>query len=367
MAKQILGASHSHHFSKSHILGQKGITLQQISFQNQIQIGHRTLHELAQNPALLYRKEDDLIRDLEPETGDDDWNGDYSKPEEEYETGDTFGNDDPYTVDLFNIADHLEQAVIEIYENDADALKEALNQVDHYRAYGALPTDADEKLYEALSLLEKSISHSSTPETVPTFEIEIINGEVEVYVLPAGGNLDFVKKIKKLSVHARDFIDMINERNQLLCNFGDFILKTIQWEFFLQDELDTALLFLIPAPVDKISDYIKSSPFQIDKKYLSKLGDHLVKCDFGVLPLNTFLLNRAQLIRMWVGYAYKIGVTNEKKQLELITRNISERLGTWNSNDIRHKFASQLEDITLTDIKNARRLFRGRDHARKQS
>ena len=101
-----------------------------------------------------------------------------------------------------------------------------------------------------------------------------------------------------------------------------------------------------------------NSPFKIDKKYLSKLGDQLVSCRFGIFPLNIFLQNKAQLVRLWVNFAEKEKRITKKEQLYWIRNQIEKRSEKWDFNDLRHEFISPLKSITIDDIKYAWRIYR---------
>jgi hypothetical protein len=93
-------------------------------------------------------------------------------------------------------------------------------------------------------------------------------------------------------------------------------------------------------------------------KYFSKLGDHLVLCRFGTFPLNYFIPSKAQIVRLWVKFAEKEKRRTKKEQLDWIREEIGNRIEKWDLSDIRHNFISPLKNITIDDIKNARRIYK---------
>ena len=363
--RQSLGRSHSHAHSKSNRLSQKSIILQSLVFAQHFKIEQEIFQALLQNPALRNFDEVDSIDKLEQDAGEYEWNDDFDRPIDEWETGETTIDQDDENNALSNISDELEQAALNIYDNNPKELAHAFQCIDHYRTHGMFPQNVDSQLHETALSLEKTQILTSALHTAYDFEVEVEQDKIEVYVVPIGNGLYYINKIKGFSVSAKNLIKIINDRNTILCNFGDFVFKNIQKDFFLSNQLEDALRALIPVSVEKISEHFKNSPFKIDKKYVSKLGDHLVKSKFGILPLNVFLSNKAQLIRIWVGFAYENGIVKEKQQLEFITRKISERLATWDEHDMRHEFSSPLKEITIVDIKNARRYVKGRNYVRK--
>ena len=330
--------------------------LQELTFFHQYQIEQRIMHELSQNLALELEKERDLLEECEPQEHDDDWNEDYDKPIDEYETGDSLTSQEIITWDFFDIASNLEQSVTQRFFEDPDQLEQALQDVDYYRIHGCLPEDADPKLYEDLTALEKSVPHQTIRPNNPTFEVIVEDDRVEADVVPVGLNLRYVRGLGLYSTSAKKFIELIHSRNKLLNDMAFQILETLQGDFFRQPDLDTALRYLVPVTIKKLSTLGIKSPFKIDKKYLSKLGDHLVSCRLGTFSLNCFLPQKAQLVRLWVDFAIKEGMYTKKEQLDWIGNQIKKRVMKWDSSDIRHEFISPLKSLTINDIKYVRRI-----------
>ena len=156
---------------------------------------------------------------------------------------------------------------------------------------------------------------------------------------------------------AKNFIKLISERNRLLNDLAYYLLEIVQRDFFRQHDLDTALRFLLPVKEIGPSTLPINAPFNPDRRYRSKLGKHLVKCHFGLFPLNVFLPKKAQLLRIWIQFAIREGIVTRKEQLEWIRGQIKNRVANWKSNDIRHKFISPLLSITMNDFQYTRKKF----------
>ena len=145
---------------------------------------------------------------MEPEERDDDWNEDYDKPIDEYETGDPSTSQEPDIIDSFDISANLEQAATQRFIEHPDQLEHALQCIDHYRVHGYLPEDADPQLQEDLAALENSISYQTSPSIYPTFEVMVEGDRVEANVIPIGLNLKYVRGLGPSSTSAKNFIKL---------------------------------------------------------------------------------------------------------------------------------------------------------------
>jgi hypothetical protein len=347
--------THARKHEFEHKLTPNTIIIQEFSFLHQHQIVQRIDHELSQNPALEVDSESDFLEQVEPKESDDDWNEDYDKPIDEYETGDSSTSQENETWDYFDIPANLEQTATQRFFDDPGQLEQALQSVDHYRIHGYLPDDADPQLQEDLAALENSTSYQTLPSIYPTFEVMVEGDRVEANVVPIGQNLTHVQGLGPSSTSAKNFIKLLHERNRLLNDLAYYILEILQGDFFRQHDFDIALRYLLPVPIKELSKLPINSPFKFDEKYFSKLGDHLVSCSFGIFPLNFFLQKNAQIVRLWVHFAEKEKRVTKKEQLYWIRTQIGKRVEKWDLSDVRHKFVSPLKRITIDDIKYARR------------
>lgn len=330
--------------------------IQELTLLHQHQLEQRIDHELSHNPALEFETEPDILEQLEPKESDDDWNEDFDKPIDEYETGDSSASQENESWEFFDISSKLEQAVIQRFSEYPDRVEQALQHIDYYRIHGGLPDNADPQLYQDLAVLENSISYQTLPPIHPTFEVMVEGDRVEANVVPIGLNLRHVQGLGSLSTQARRFIQAFHDRNRLLNDFAHFILEILQGDFFRQHDLDTALRYLLPVPVQAVSTNLKEKfPFTIDKKYLSKIGDYLVSCCLGTFPLNFFLPTKAHIVRFWAHFATENGKVTINDQLDWIRSQMKKRTEKWDSNDVRYGFVSPLKNIKIDDIKYAHR------------
>jgi hypothetical protein len=347
-----------HKISHKHTLTADHIQLQQLVFSQSHKIEQKIDLELSQNPALEVEEEPDLLEDSAPEEHDDDWSQDYDKPADEYETGESLTLQKGKTWDAFDISTNLERAAIDHWSDQPERLRQALEDIDYYRISGCLPANSEPQLQDDLTALETSVSRQIQPSIHPTFEVTVHGDRVEAYVPNTGLNLRYRRGFDAYSDRAQKFIQQLEDRHRLLSDLAHHILEILQADFFRQRDLDTALRYLIPVPVSKVSKLGIASPLKIDKKSLSKLGDHSVSCRFGMLPLNYFLQEKAGLVRLWVRLARKEGIATRKEQLDWTKNQIERRVSEWNPGDVRHDFVDTLRKITMDDIKNADRMLR---------
>jgi hypothetical protein len=328
--------------------------LQLLTLSHRHHIEQQIAQELCHNPALEIREEPSFLDDIEPQEREDDWNADYDKPEDEFETGDSSASKNA-AWDIFDIASNLEQAAIQRFRDNPGRLEHALRSVDYFRIHGYLAEDSAPELYEDLKELEKAVSYSTFPSLHPTFEVTVEDNRVEAYAFTVGLNLRYVRGIRRQSSRARKFIKLLQDRKKLLDNVAYHILGILQEDFFCQDDFDKALRHLVPISSAKVGKLI-SSPFTLGTKYFSKLGDHLVSCSFGTIPLNLFLQDKASIVRLLLNFARNEGKTTKREQINWIANCIRERARKWEASDMRHEFIAPLMILTEDDIKYARKV-----------
>jgi hypothetical protein len=349
--------SHAQRHKVGHRLSIDLILLQDLTLSHHHQIEQIIDHELSQNPALEVIQEPSFLEDAEPKERDDDWNEDYGKPIDEYETGDPSTSEDSPTWDSLDISENLYQAAIQRFSGDPERLEHALQSVDCYRVHGSLPEDAAPQLHEDLVILERSLSHQTLPQIHPTFEVTVRHNRVEAHVLNMGTNLRYKDGLGSHTKRAMKFIQLLNDSNRILNELGRIILSELQRDFFLQNNLDAALCHLVPIPISLLSR-LRISAFKIDKRYLSKLGDHLVSCVFGAIPFNCFMQEKAALVRLWIKVAQHKGISTRKDQCNWINGQIREWVGKWAPVDRRHEVIGPMGKITINDIKYAERVLK---------
>ena len=138
---------------------------------------------MAQNPALELYEEPFIYEDIERnDDKTENWNQDFDKPYDEYETGEPIERREIFDGDAKDLALGLEQAAIEYAGDDPQSLASLSESINFYRTTGALPSDANKKLQDDLRILEKSISDKSLPNESPTFEVYEESGNVHVRV-----------------------------------------------------------------------------------------------------------------------------------------------------------------------------------------
>lgn len=356
----MLDVSHKLTHAQRHKVGHKLsvdlVQLHDLTLSHYHQIEQQIAHELSQNPALELMGEPAFLEDIEPKKRIDDWDEDYGKPIDEYETGDSSTSQETLTWDISDISEDLEQAAIRRFIGHPEHLEHAIQSVDYYRTHGHLPEDADLKLHEDLAVLERSMPHQTFPSIFPTFEVMVHGDRVEAHVLYVGMILGYKAGLGSHTERAKKFIQVLENRNRILTELAQHILGELQRDFFLQNNLDTALRNLIPIPISMLSE-LRIAPFKIDKRYLSKIGDHLVSCVFGPIPFNCFLQEKAALVRLWVKAAQNAGISAKKDQCDWIKNQIEEWVSKWTPSDVRHEFIAPMRTITINDIRYAGRFL----------
>ena len=183
--------AHKHDFS--HKLTPNIINVQKFTLMHQHEMVQQINHALSQNHALKTETEPDFLEQIEPKERDDDWNEDYGKPPDEYETGDAPTSQEIEATEYFDIPANLEQASIERFTGHPDKLEHALQSIDFYRIHGYLPEDAAPQLHEDLTALENSLSYQKLPKAYPTFDVIVEDDRVEANVIPVGANLRYLR------------------------------------------------------------------------------------------------------------------------------------------------------------------------------
>ena len=350
--------SHSHRLVHEHKISH---TLAAIQLQNHIlshphQIKQRIDQEFNENPALELKNERDVFKKLEPREADDDWNDDYGKPLDEYDTGDFDISQNFSEWNPFDICTNLEQAATQRFFDVQSQLENSIDMIDNYRVCGRLPSDANFQLHEDIEENEGSITNRTFPSTYPTFEVMVENNCVIALAFPSGHKLRYIRDIRGYTNRAKIFINHLKLRDRILNELADIILNRIQGDFFRQKQFKLAIRQLIPFPLGKLKEIKGSVPFKTDAHFFSKLGDHLVSCHFGNLPMNMFLQDKAAIIRSLLAIAREEGVVTRKEQIVWIASQMEERSRNWDSDDLRHELIEPLMKLTVDDIKYARKV-----------
>jgi len=350
--------NHAHKHKSAHKLSMDLRQLHDLTLSHHHHIEQWIAQELSQNPAIEVIEEPAFLEDLEPQERDDDWNENFAKPEDEYETGESSLSNSSAVWDPYDIASSLEQAAIKRFLENPERLEQALRSIDYYRIHGYLPEDSDTQLQEALIELEESLPSPTVPSFHPTFEVSVEDGRLRAYVIPVGLNLRYSPGLGRHSDRAHKFIQLLSDRNRLMNDLAHHVLETLQRDFFFQSNLDAASRHLIPVPVRMVSRFPIKTPFKLDKRYLSKLGDLLVLCSLGTFPVNHFLQDKAALVRVWAQFARDQGISAQREQLNWIKTQIEAWISRWDSSDIRHEFIESLRNLTIEDIKYSGRPLR---------
>ena len=137
-----------------------GILFQQLLVSQTYEREQIVNQELSQNPALFIEEEPIFPEDNAPDEDDkDNWNQNFDKPYDEYETGERLKVEENFDWDDYDIASNLEQTIIENLDDNPQDIECALRDINLYRISGSLPGEADIHLREDLKVLQKSISY----------------------------------------------------------------------------------------------------------------------------------------------------------------------------------------------------------------
>ena len=216
-------------------------------------------------------------------------------------------------------------------------------------------------LQKELEILQKSISYNSLPTSKHTFEVTVLSDSVQVNVIPTAGDYLVCKKgLGKYSDRAEKFIKRINDRATFLNYLATFVLEGLQADFFHQEDLNSALLHLVPIETHTVSnltleDLNLNFSFKLDKQFISKVCDLTVKCKFGTYPFGFFLPSQMALRKQWVKSANENGISTIKDQCKWIKDVWEKRKKNWNPNDRRHAMIKPFLALKTNDIKNARK------------
>lgn len=336
--------------------------LQNLIFSQTHRLEQIVQQELDQNPALDLEVEpiddEDITND---DDADDLWNQDYDKRYDEYETGEAINADEYFDPVEYDIAENLQRAALDRIGGDEEKLDLIFEKIDFYRLNGYLPDDADNMLREELEILQKSTSYSSLPSSEHTFEVTVLSDNVQVNVIPTAGDYLICQKgLGKYSDRAEKFIKRINDRATFLNYLAANVLENIQADFFHQEDLNSALLHLVPIETNTISesnlkDLNLNFSFKLDKQFVSKVCDLTVKCKFGIYPFGFFLPSKMGLLKQWVKHANENGISTIKDQCNWIKEIWNDRKKKWDFNDRRHNLVKPLLAVNANDIKNARK------------
>jgi len=331
------------------------IQLQRLIISQPHEINQILTQELSQNPALDIQEEPFFPEDMKSEEADDEnWNQDFDKPYDEYETGQRLEVEEHFEWDEYDIASNLEQTVIEYVDDDPQEIDFTLSNINLYRISGSLPLEANKQLQKNLEVLQKSVSYRALPSISPTFEVYEESGNVQaVLISTIADSLIYRKGFGKFSEKAKEYIDRVNDRAVSLNSLAITILENIQGDFFRQTDFNTALRYLLPFSVKNITDLEIDFSLTLDKKLLSKMSDLLVDSKFGVFPLGFFLPSKASLLRLWVVQANKEEISKINDQCDWIKQQVTKRMDNWDAKDKRINLIRPLLDINSNDIKNA--------------
>jgi hypothetical protein len=245
--------------------------------------------------------------------------------------------------------------------SDQQTPDSVLEQIDRYRLYGYWSDDEDNRLSEDFKILQKSTSYSTLPKSRPTFEVTVVRDTVQANVIPTVGDYLIHKKgLGQYSIRAERFVQRINDRATFLNYLAANVLENIQADFFHQNDLNSALLHLLPIQAReicnlKLKDLKLNYTFKLDKKLISKISDLMVECRFGIYPFGFFLPSKRVLVKQWVKHANENGIATIKDQCDWIKEQLYKRLSKWNPKDRRCKMIKPLLDVNANDIKSARR------------
>ena len=330
-------------------------------------LDQQVMQALLLNPALtlegdLLDAEDDFRDQIDPEISDDEegWNEDFDRKPDEYETGERetdFGGEDWQTADIITA---IQREVLQEWGDNPERLDEIWEQIDYYSTNGELPPDADEDLSALVSSLEQLAPDTDRTIQPPTFEVLVIGDQVQATLLSTlADRIRLSSKSgesNKQKNDAEGFLKQIQLRRQNLESMAEILLGEVQADFFRQPDLKTALLYLVP--VKEINELGIFSPIKMDKSYKSYIGNLLVSCSLGVFPLHLFWPSVAELLRMWVRFAFEEDLAGIRVQQEWIKKQISEIIERYYEGDNRRAFMTALQECKETDIKNARKAIK---------
>lgn len=308
--------------------------------------------ELRQNPALYL--EDPLADDEEPldlQEEDEDHYEDFDKPSDEYETGDRY-IEDKFKVD--NKISALENIAVDLWGDEPERLKKALNAIDEYRQSGIM---SDDILREKLIELEAVPGNQKSFFKRPDITVTTDNGQVEVSLVHNKGDyLKYKSGMGNNTTRAQAFINDIDKRKIFLQKLCDLVLAVLQKDFFLAEDSRVAFLNLLPISVPILCNLITDELFPTKsslEKFIYRAENLIVSCDHGNFPFTFFLPSEPSLILLWINEAKGNGKIKQEEQLQWIKTQIEKRVSTWAANDRRRDFVQPLIDINIDKIKYA--------------
>jgi hypothetical protein len=337
-------------------LTQGYIQLKNLIFSHNQEIIQTTYQKLSQNPALVLEGEPDFPEDMDHENDEsDEWNQDFDKPHDEYETGEPAVGSLEFEENDSDTASWLERAAFDHTANEP-LKSSALNCIDHYRVNGALPAETDKKLKTDLCILESSISIKKLMQDEPTFEVYEDSDGIHAALLPTiTDSLTYIEGYGGFSEKAKKYVNQINKRAISLNNLASTLLVNIQGDFFRQLNYENSLLALVPVSKNNLIDLNIDFHLKINTKILSRLYDLSVICTFGKFPLGFFMPSKAALVKLWVKHVVPKEISNIEQIIHWIKDKIDEKIKNYRPDDPRLDLIKPILDINTNDIKNARR------------
>ena len=304
--------------------------------------------------------DDDYRDETDSELTDDGWNEDFDRDIDEYETGTLDAGTDLEDWQNADFMTALQREALEKWGDDPDEFEKIWEQIEHYWQNGALPDDADDVLKAILERLEKDAVGADRMSHRPTFEVRVRGNQVQAVLIPTlADRLRINKTLKHSSKQkkaAEGFINQVQLRRKNLESLAEVLLEGIQADFFRQPDLKSALQHLVP--VKDINGLGIFAPIKMDKSYRSYTGSLLVACDLGAFPLHIFWPSVAELVRMWVRFAFDEGIDGVKDQIEWINVQLSNIMNKFSNDDPRADMMNKLLACKETDIKNARKAIK---------
>lgn len=312
--------------------------------------------ELMQNPALELddpSTDEEDASDLQEDNTDEPWDEDCAIPIDEIETG--YHNDDKiYGVD--DVSSSLERIAVDRWGDNPERLKKAIKAIDDHRQSGIM---SDDILANDIVALESIPWNQNTFTDRPDIEVVTDNGQVDVCLVNNKG--DYLKHktgMGKDTIKAKKFIDDIQQRKRFLQKLCDLLLADLQRDFFLGNDFRFALLNLIPIQVSGLSDFIMDELFSTKlslEKFIYRAEKLTVSCCHGSFLFNLFLPNKPSLLLLWIREAEGNGKLRQKEQQKWIIGQLKDNVSKWPADDRRRGFIQPLANISIDDIKSAKK------------
>lgn len=293
---------------------------------------------LLQGQELEFQLEQRLSRthglefDDEPEDPDDDpadeadeldpdLYGDES--EWELETGERLESGDFEEIGLLNPLEMLAEGFEQRFRDDPDSLTKARNALEELVRTGHLPPDADPAIEADWRAIQRLALRESGEAPTATFEVKVTTGGVSARVLPTHADAIVSRGTGQgLSKNGKKLFDDRRHRREIHDQIASVLLAGIQAPFFAAPSLESALLELAPVDPKDLGERLA----KYDKSSHSRLGDHGVACQHGVLPLSVFWPSEAELRRVWVVEAARGGLAQKRAAVSWIVSSLEEKI-----------------------------------------